>query len=227
VGLRLVDPGNTVFAGSGSTLVVVTQLQPITVVFDVAEDQLPAVQSELTGGQKLSVDAFDRTDEQQLDSGTLTAYDNEVDPTTGTVRLRARFPNTKLALFPNQFVNARLLLRTLHQATLVPTAAVQYNGSDSFVYVVQSNGTARVQPVTVQASNDTDSAVQGISPGTSVVTSGFERIENGARIAVETPAPAPSAAPGTTPVVPAAPGSPSSTPAAPAQPQGTRSTPHA
>lgn len=223
VGLRLVDPGNTVFAGSGSTLVVVTQLQPITVVFDVAEDQLPAVQSELTGGQTLSVDAFDRADEQQLDSGTLTAYDNEIDPTTGTVRLRARFPNAKLTLFPNQFVNARLLLRTLHQATLVPTAAVQYNGSDSFVYVVQANGTARVQPVTVQTSNDTDTAVQGIAPGTSVVTSGFERIENGAHIVVE--APAPAAAPAAAPTaIPAAPGAPGSTPA---QPQGTRSAPRA
>lgn len=198
VGLRLVDPGNTVFAGSGSTLVVVTQLQPITVVFDVSEDQLPEVQSALSGGQKLSVEAFDRSDEQQLDSGTLTAYDNEIDPTTGTVRLRARFPNAKLALFPNQFVNARLLLRTLHQATLVPTGAVQYNGSDSFVYVVQTDGTARVQPVTVQTSNDTEAAVQGITPGTRVVTSGFERIENGARIVVEAPGPAaaPAAVPG-------------------------------
>jgi multidrug efflux system membrane fusion protein len=164
VGLRLVDPGNTVFAGGSSTLVVVTQLQPITVVFDVAEDQLPAVQAELNDGQKLSVDAFDRADEHQLDSGTLTAYDNEIDPTTGTVRLRARFANDKLALFPNQFVNARLLLRTLHQATLVPTAAVQYNGSDSFVYVVQGNGTVRVQSVTVQTSNNTDTAVQGSHP---------------------------------------------------------------
>jgi membrane fusion protein, multidrug efflux system len=218
VGLRLVDPGNTVFAGSSSTLVVVTQLQPITVVFDVAEDQLPSVQAELNQGQKLAVDAFDRTDQQQLDSGALTAYDNQIDPTTGTVRLRARFTNDKLALFPNQFVNARLLLRTLHQATLVPAAAVQYNGSDSFVYVVESNGTVRVQPVTVQTSNDTDSAVQGISPGTSVVTSGFERIENGVRVAVEAPAPAaaPATAPAGTPApapVPSAPQPPGQTPA--------------
>ncbi len=133
VGLRLVDPGNTVFAGSGSMLLVITQLQPITVVFNVSEDQLPAVQMQLEAGQKLSVDAFDRADEHTLDSGTLTAYDNQVDPTTGTVRLRAHFTNASLALFPNQFVNARLLLRTLHQATLVPSAAVQYNGTASFV----------------------------------------------------------------------------------------------
>jgi multidrug efflux system membrane fusion protein len=158
------------------------------VVFDVSEDQLPAVQAQLGDGQQLSVDAFDRSDEHELDSGTLTAYDNEVDPSTGTVRLRAHFANTKLALFPNQFVNARLLVRTLHQATLVPSAAVQYNGSDSFVYVVQANRTVRVQPVTVQTSNDQDAAVQGIAPGMTVVTSGFERIENGARVAIEAPA---------------------------------------
>lgn len=209
VGLRLVDPGNTVFSGSGSTLVVITQLQPITVVFDVSEDQLPAVQAQLGDGRKLSVDAFDRADEHELDSGTLTAYDNQVDPSTGTVRLRAHFPNSRLALFPNQFVNARLLLRTLHQATLVPAAAVQYNGSESFVYVVDANHTVRVQPVTVQTSNDQDAAVQGVTPGVTVVTSGFERIENGARVAIEAPAPASTPAPA--PAPPPAPAMPAHT----------------
>jgi multidrug efflux system membrane fusion protein len=190
VGLRLVDPGNTVFAGSSATLVVVTQLQPITVVFDVSEDDLPRVQAQLQSARALTVDVFDRSDEHQLDSGTLTAYDNEVDTTTGTVRFRARLPNLKLGLFPNQFVNARLLLQTLHQVTLVPSAAVQYDGTSAFVYLLQSNGTVAVHPVTVVASDDQNSAVRGLSTGSSVATSGFERIENGARVAVEPAAPA-------------------------------------
>ncbi len=185
VGLRLVDPGNTVFAGSGSTLAVVTQLQPITVVFDVSEDDLPRVQTQLQSNRQLAVDAFDRTNERQLDSGVLTAYDNLVDTSTGTVKFRARFPNSALALFPNQFVNARLLLQTLHQVTLVPSAAVQYDGTSAFVYVVQANGTVAVHPVMVVANDQQNSAVQGLNAGATVVTGGFERIENGARVTVE------------------------------------------
>lgn len=198
VGLRLVDPGNTVFAGSGSTLVVITQLQPITVVFDVAEDEVPQVQAQLRAGQHLPVAAFDRTDEHQLGAGMLTALDNEVDTTTGTVKFRADFPNQDLALFPNQFVNARLLLKTLQGVTLVPNAAVQYNGTSTFVYVVKADSTVAVQTVTVLASNDEDSAVSGVNPGTLVTTSGFERIENGARVSYARPASGGTAG-GTTP----------------------------
>ena len=111
-GLRLVDPGNTVFAGSGSTLIVITQIQPITVVFNVSEDDLPRVQEQLNGKNKLSVDIFDRANEQHLEAGTLTSLDNQVDTTTGTVRFRAEFANKDLGLFPNQFVIARLLVNT-------------------------------------------------------------------------------------------------------------------
>ena len=192
VGLRLVDPGNTVFAGSGATLVVITQMQPITVVFDVSEDQLPQVQAQLRAGRKLAVDAFDRSDEQQLDTGTLTALDNQVDTTTGTIRFRATFPNSKSTLFPNQFVNARLLLQTLQQVTLVPTAAVQYNGTSTFVYVVKSDNTVAVQAVTTLTSNDADTAVQGLNAGVLVATSGFERIENGVHVSYTPPRQAPA-----------------------------------
>ena len=115
VGLRLVDPGNTIFSGTASTLVVITQLQPITVVFNVSEDDLPQVQAQLKGGRALTVDAFDRANDKQIESGKLTSLDNQVDTTTGTVKFRATFPNKNLSLFPNQFVNARLLLRTLRQ----------------------------------------------------------------------------------------------------------------
>ncbi len=184
VGLRLVDPGNTVFAGSGSTLVVITQLQPITVVFNVSEDDLPQVQAQLTGGRSLSVDAFDRSAEKKLATGKLTSLDNEVDTTTGTIKFRAEFPNRDEALFPNQFVNARLLVNTLHNVVLVPSAAVQQNGTNAFVYVVNPDGTVGVQQVTVAATSDQESAVQGLSTGVTVATSGFDRLENGAHVTV-------------------------------------------
>jgi len=187
VGLRLVDPGNTVFSGSGSTLVVITQLEPTTVVFNVSEDELPAVQAELNAGRTLSVDAFDRSHETILDSGKLTALDNQIDTTTGTVKFRAEFPNRQRKLFPNQFVNARLLLKTLHQVTLVPSAAVQHNGTQAFVYVVKTDDTVAVQPVTVLASENDETAVDGLAAGVELATNGFDRLEAGAHVNVRTP----------------------------------------
>jgi multidrug efflux system membrane fusion protein len=136
VGLRLVDPGNTVFSGTGSTLVVITQLQPITVVFTVSEDNLPEIQTQLRQGHMLTVDAYDRSNDNKIATGKLTSLDNQIDTTTGTLKFRATFENNDLSLFPNQFVNARLLVQTLENATLVPTAAVQHNGTQAFVYVV-------------------------------------------------------------------------------------------
>jgi multidrug efflux system membrane fusion protein len=188
VGLRLVDPGNTVFSGSSSTLVVITQMQPITVVFNVSEDDLPQVQAQLHGRQALEVDAFDRGNDKQLESGKLTSLNNEVDTTTGTVKFRATFPNKDLVLYPNQFVNARLKVRTLVNATLVPNAAVQHNGTASFVYVVKSgpnnSATVAVQSVMTSTSDDQVTAVQGIGPGVEVATSGFDRLENGVKVLV-------------------------------------------
>ncbi len=188
VGLRLVDPGNTVFAGSGSTLIVITQLQPITVVFNVAEDDLPRVRAQLEGDNKLQVDVFDRSNAHLIETGTLSSLDNQVDMTTGTVRFRAELANRDLALFPNQFVNARLLVQTLQNATLVPTAAIQHNGTNDFVYLVKPDNTVAVQPVTALTTNEQDTAVQGLLPGISIATSGFDRIENGARVTVRNPA---------------------------------------
>jgi multidrug efflux system membrane fusion protein len=185
VGLRLVDPGNTVFSGSSSTLVVITQLQPITVVFNVSEDSLPEVQAQLKGNKALEVDAFDRSDEKQIEAGKLTSLDNQIDTTTGTVKFRASFANKELALFPNQFVNARLLVRTLKNATLIPTAAVQHNGTAAFVYLVNADDTVTVQPVTVVTNDDTNTAVTGIAPNINLATSGFDRLENKAKVMVK------------------------------------------
>lgn len=182
VGLRLVDPGNTIFSGSSSTLVVITQLQPITVVFNVSEDDLAQVQSQLKGEHTLQVNAYDRANDKQIESGKLTSLDNQIDTTTGTVKFRATFPNKHLNLFPNQFVNARLLVRTIRKAVLVPTAAVQQNGTQSFVYVVQQNNTVSVQNVTVLTSNEQETAVTGINPGVTIATSGFDRLENGVEV---------------------------------------------
>jgi membrane fusion protein, multidrug efflux system len=193
VGLRLVDPGNTVFAGSSSTLVVITQLQPITVVFNVSEDDLPQVQAQLHGGRKLQVAAFDRSDQKQVASGSLTSLDNEVDTTTGTIKFRADFPNRDLSLFPNQFVNARLLVKTLRKVTLVPSAAIQYNGTDAFVYIVKPDNTVAVQSITVQTGNNQVTAVEGINAGVTVATSGFDRLENGAHVMIRNQNPAQNA----------------------------------
>jgi multidrug efflux system membrane fusion protein len=199
VGLRLVDPGNTVFSGSTSTFLVITQLQPITVVFNVSEDDLPQVQAQLTAGQKLHVDAFDRAAEKLLASGELTSLDNQVDTSTGTVKFRAEFPNKDLALFPNQFVNARLLVQTLHQVTLVPSAAVQRNGLNAFVYIVKADDTVAVQPITVLSSDEKNTAVTGLGAGVNLATSGFDRLENGVKVQIRAPAAAAAAAPSNAP----------------------------
>ena len=182
IGLRLVDPGNTVFSGTGSTLAVITQLSPITVVFNVSEDDLPQVQAQLKAGHVLEVDAYDRADSKMIEAGKLTSLDNQVDTTTGTIKFRATFQNKGLVLFPNQFVNARLLVKTLQNATLVPTAAVQQNGTQAFVYVVKPNNTVGVQNITTQTSNEQVTAVQGIAPNTNLATSGFDRLENNAPV---------------------------------------------
>jgi len=187
VGLRLVDPGNTVFAGSSATLIVITQLQPITVVFNVSEDDLPRVQAQLQGDNRLPVDIFDRSNSQLIESGTLASLDNQVDTTTGTVRFRGEVPNRQLELFPNQFVNARLLVQTLKGVTLVPTVAIQHNGTNDFVYIVKPDNTVAVQSVTALSGNEQDTAVTGLSPGVNIATSGFDRLENGARVAVRAP----------------------------------------
>jgi membrane fusion protein, multidrug efflux system len=182
VGLRLVDPGNIVHAADTTGLVVITQLQPITVIFSVAEDYLPQIQKQMSQGHTMAVDAFARDQQTKLATGSLLTMDNQVDTTTGTVKLKAIFPNKDLALFPNAFVNARLLVDTQHGATLVPTAAIQRNAQGPFVYVVKTDQTVSMRPVTVGTSDGNIVAVQGISPGDVVAVNGFDKLQDGAKV---------------------------------------------
>jgi multidrug efflux system membrane fusion protein len=181
VGLRLVDPGNIVQANSTTALVVVTQLQPITVIFSVDQGYLPQIEQQLRAGHTMSVTALDRNQETKIANGNLLTVDNEVDPTTDTVKLRASFSNSDGALFPNEFVNARLLLSTQHGDTVVPTAAIQRNAQGAFVYVIQDQ-TAKVQNVTAGVTDNENTAVQGIAPGTVVATAGFNQLQDGIKV---------------------------------------------
>ncbi|MGC2422653.1 MAG: efflux RND transporter periplasmic adaptor subunit [Candidatus Acidiferrales bacterium] len=184
VGLRLVDPGNIVQANSTNSLVVITQLQPITVIFSVAEDYLPEILKQLRQGHKLEVDAYDRSQETKLASGSLLTLDNEVDPTTGTIKLRAIFANKDSSLFPNQFVNARLLVETQQNVTLVPTAAIQRTSQNAFVYVIGPDQTAKMRTVTVGTANGDVTAVQGVQPGEAIAVDGFDKLQDGVKVSV-------------------------------------------
>src|SRR6202453_1763541 len=184
VGLRLVDPGNTIFAGNANALVVVTQLQPITVVFNVAEDNLSQVRSQILHRTALAVDAFDRSQLNKLATGHLLTIDNQVDTTTGTIRFRAQFDNQDLALYPNQFVNARLLVSTLHNTLLIPSAAVQRNGVQAFVYKV-SNDTASIQNIVERTTDGDISAVEGLHPGDTVSITGFDKLQDGTKVEIQ------------------------------------------
>jgi membrane fusion protein, multidrug efflux system len=184
VGLRLVDPGNIVQANSTTPLVVVTQLQPITVVFSIAEDYLSQIEPLTRNGERLQVDAFDRQQQTKIATGYLLTLDNQVDTTTGTIKLRAQFDNRDGALFPNQFVNARLLLRTLKDATLVPAQAVQQGTQGTFVYLIQPDETASLQPVKSITSDGTVTAIEGAQPGVTVAASGFDKLQDGAKVTV-------------------------------------------
>jgi multidrug efflux system membrane fusion protein len=187
VGLRLVDPGNTIFAGSSNALVVITQLQPISVVFNVAEDDLDKVRSQITHrqtAQVLPVDVFDRSQTKKLASGKLLTLDNQIDTTTGTVRFRGQFDNRDLTLFPNQFVNTRLLVNTLRDVLLAPSAAVQRNGVQAFVYLV-NGGKASVHNITELTSDGDVSAIEGINAGDVVSITGFDKLQDGTSVVVE------------------------------------------
>jgi membrane fusion protein, multidrug efflux system len=184
VGLRLVDPGNIVHAADTNPMLVITQLQPISVVFSVAEDYLPKIQAQLHRGNKLTVDAFDRAQQTKISSGLLLTFDNEIDTTTGTIKLKATFPNRDNALFPNQFVNARLLVATQRGVVLVPTAAIQRNAQDSFVYVVKADQTVAMQTVTVGTTDGNVAAVEGLKAGDTVAVDGFDKLQNGVKISV-------------------------------------------
>ena len=192
IGLRLVDAGNIVRASDANGLVVITQMDPISVLFTVAEDQLPAVLQKMRSGQ-LAVDAYDRNMRVKVSSGKLTTVDNEIDQTTGTIRLRATFSNSANNLFPNQFVNARLVLQLKHGVLLLPEAAIQRNSSNVFVYLVQKDSRVAVRNIQAgTAENGNVEITAGLQEGDVVVLTGADKLEQGSRVAAqiagETPA---------------------------------------
>jgi len=198
VGLRQVDIGNTVQAGQSNGIVVVTQIQPISVLFSLPEDNIDAIMARIRAGATLKVFAYDRGQTRLLATGALATVDNQVDTTTGTVKMRAQFDNTNSELFPNQFVNIRLLVNTEHNRTLVPVAAVQRGSQGNYVYVVQTDRTVSMRTVTLGASDGNKVAIlNGLKPGDTVVVDGADRLRDGAEVTlpnVTAPIAKPSAA---------------------------------
>lgn len=185
VGLRLVDPGNIVRAGDAGGIVVVTQLQPTAVLFSVPQDNVPAVMKRMQAGERVPVDAWDREQKAKLADGALASVDNQVDPATGTVKLKAQFANGDGALFPNQFVNVRMTLDTLRDAIVIPAAAVQRGAQGIFVYVVREDRTVTVRPVKLGPAQAQRVAVtEGLAAGEVVVTDGMDRLRPGAQVEV-------------------------------------------
>ncbi len=189
VGLRLVDPGNVVQAAATVTLAVVTQMEPITIIFAIPEDSLGPLEARMRSGATLPIDAFDRTAQKKLASGELLTIDNQIDTTTGTVKARASFANTDDSLFPNQFVNVQLLLDTRHGVTMIPGSAIQQNGQVSFVYVLE-DGHAHARSVKPGVADGTWTQVDGLAPGDVVANSSFDKLQDNATIAVSSKPPA-------------------------------------
>jgi multidrug efflux system membrane fusion protein len=185
VGLRQVDPGNMVHANDQNGMFVLTQLHPIAVLFTLPEDQLPAVQAQMRKGHPLKVDAYSRDDQTSLGTGTLLTIDNQIDPTTGTGRLKAEFANQDRTLWPNQFVNVRLLLDVRKNNVVVPAAAIQRGPQGTYVYIAKSDNTAQLQPVQVSYMTGTVAAIgNGLKPGDVVVTDGQDKLQGGSKIEI-------------------------------------------
>lgn len=185
VGLRLVDPGNIVRAGDQNGLIVITQLQPAAVVFTVPQDSVPAVMKRLQSGERIPVEAWDREQKAKLAEGALASADNQVDPATGTVKLKAQFGNEDGALFPNQFVNVRMKLDTLRDAVVIPSAAVQRGAQGLFVYLVRGDSTVTQRPVRLGPAEGQRVAVaEGLAPGDMIVIDGMDRLRPGAAVEV-------------------------------------------
>jgi membrane fusion protein, multidrug efflux system len=196
IGLRLVDPGNIVQATDTTGLVVITQMDPISAIFTISEDQLQVVLKRIAGGPALEVDAYDRDAKTKLAQGSLTTLDNQIDPATGTLKLRATFGNAKGTLFPNQFVNARLLVQEKRGVTLVPTAAIQRNSQSTYVYVVKTDSTVTVRPITIGTTEGDNSEVTaGLTPGEVVVMTGVDKLQEGSKVSTQTPTATPPASP--------------------------------
>jgi membrane fusion protein, multidrug efflux system len=185
IGLRLVDPGNYLQTTNSTGVAVVTQLQPITVIFPVPEDDLPDILSQTKTGTTLDVYAYDRANVRSLATGRVTALDSQIDTTTGTAKLRAQFDNADNALFPNQFVNAQLVVKTLPNVVTVPTAAIQRGAPGTYVYVVNANDSVSVRPVSIGPTEGPMAAVNsGLSVGERVVVDGTDRLRDGARVTI-------------------------------------------
>jgi len=189
VGLRLVDTGNMIHASDPTGLLVITQLQPIAVTFTLPADQLQPVMAGMARGDKLRVEAWDRDRKKMLDVGTLEAVDNQVDETTGTVRLKGVFSNEGYGLFSNQFVNARILVDTLHGSVIIPTAALQRSPQGTYIWVVKPDSSADMRTVEVAHTEGEDTAVQsGVAAGEPVVTDGVDNLQPGAKVTTGPPA---------------------------------------
>jgi multidrug efflux system membrane fusion protein len=189
VGLRLIDVGNYVQSTSNTGLLVITQIQPITVIFTIPEDSVPVVQAKLNAGVTLPVEAFDRAQKNKLAAGTLLTSDNQIDPSTGTLRMRAVFPNEDNALFPNQFVNTKLLVETKKDVVIVPVAAIQYGNQGTFVYVVDDDdpraATVSMKNVTVGTYDGDKAEIQsGLDEDDVVVTDGVDKLSNGSKVII-------------------------------------------
>ena len=194
IGLRLVDPGNIVQAADTTGLVVITQMNPISVIFTISEDQLQVVLQKMASGQTLEVDAYSRDSNTKLAQGSLTTLDNQIDPTTGTLKLRATFANSSGTLFPNQFVNARLLVQEKRGVTLAPTAAIQRNSQATYVYVVKPDSTVTVRPIAIGTTEGNDSEVtSGLTPGEVVVMTGVDKLQEGTKVTAQIPSANPAA----------------------------------
>ena len=200
VGLRLVDAGNYIQVSNSTGIAVVTQLQPITVIFSIPEDDLPEIMPQLSAGATLVVTAYDRANVRELATGRVAAVDNQIDTTTGTVKVRAQFDNTDNALFPNEFVNARLLVKTLQDVVTVPTSAILRGAPGAYVYVVNPDSTVSVRQITTGAVDGNLTAViSGLSAGERVVVDGTDRLRNGLRVSVASEAGRPGAPAGARP----------------------------
>jgi multidrug efflux system membrane fusion protein len=183
LGLRQVDAGNIVHANDTNGIVVITQVRPISVVFTLPEDALGPVVNKLREGARLAVEAYDREQKVKLATGTLLTIDNQIDATTGTIKLKAQFANADERLFPNQFVNVRMLIDTQHEAILVPTAAIQRGAQGTFVYVVKEDLTVTVRPVVLgPALGESSSIAKGLAAGERVVVDGADKLREGGRV---------------------------------------------
>ncbi len=188
IGLRLVDPGNYVQTSNTSGIAIVNTLNPITAIFTIPEDNIPDVRQRIYAGETFTVEAYNREQTKKLAVGTVLTIDNQIDPNTGTVRLKAQFANQDNALFPSQFINIKLLLTTLKNAIVVPTAAVQFSAKGSFVYVLNTNQTVSVRPVkTGVTSEGITTITSGIIAGNSVVTEGADTLTNGSKVTLMSP----------------------------------------